>query len=180
MNNFKLGLLLVVVCCLSFGVGSAVTVNEKAVNAANDTSFECDFCEVVVVLAEELIKVDNLTSAEALADLKKLCKIVPGNYTTECNIFMLLVAPSIIKDLENGEKAETLCAKYKLCNDTLSFDSTNKGFENFSVCKVITMAMNYILDKRNEDGIVRDQLTPVLLKDFSEQQALGRLTAEDC
>ncbi|KYQ92527.1 hypothetical protein DLAC_06518 [Tieghemostelium lacteum] len=92
----------------------------------NNGTVQCDICEVVVEAAEFLIKNGNYTQQQVEAELKKICTILPSNFTKECDFFMFFSAPVITAALFNGENADQLCTKYKICTD----DSGSKGAED--------------------------------------------------
>jgi hypothetical protein len=100
-------------------------------------SVTCEACEFVAEVAEVFIKADNLNSTELLNDVEAICKYLPTDLQFECQAFVLVGAPIIIKALEAGADPQLICSTFDFCpkpttsKEALAF-TTVKGFRHIS------------------------------------------------
>ncbi|BFZ17741.1 hypothetical protein BsWGS_20780 [Bradybaena similaris] len=151
----------------------------------------CDVCKYVVNYLDTFLD-ENSTQAEIEAELDKVCKILPANWTQQCVSLVESYTPLIIQMLIGELRPEDVCKAIKWCpankQGFILRQAAEKPLSGVS-CAVCEFAMQkldiYLADKKTEAeiqaalGKVCD-LLPVTIKSECDQllQEYGQLITE--
>ena len=106
---------------LACGFLALLTYQTLSMPVINDVGFfnnSCHFCEEIIDIVEKDVNVFNKTITDIIVVIRDICSDIPGPSGKEC-IYILDNIQQIMKWVDGGMNASTVCHKIGFCNTTI-------------------------------------------------------------
>ncbi|XP_052262276.1 uncharacterized protein LOC127866048 isoform X12 [Dreissena polymorpha] len=104
---------------------------------------KCDICELIIQELDQVVG-QNASAEKINATIYALCDKLPGAAKTFCQ----LVAPTVIKEIEQGADPQKACAQLKLCSSDISLKPENPkpvGDIKCDICELIIQELDQVV-----------------------------------
>jgi saposin len=140
----------------------------------------CGVCKLVVTYLDTFLD-SNSSEAEIEAVLDKVCTILPGNWSQQCETLVKEYGPIIVELLKAELKPGTVCTVLKLCNGTMQAASQNtvqpklpklQNGQLCGICKLVVTYLDTFLDSSSSEAeieAVLDKVCTILPGNWSQQ-----------
>ncbi|XP_072293528.1 prosaposin isoform X2 [Eucyclogobius newberryi] len=145
----------------AFSLFPATKVEENKHMVRVRDSPTCTICEFVMKQLEQMLQ-DQVTEAEVIQAVEKVCTLLPKSLTKQCEDLIETYGQAIIDLLVQQADPKTVCTVMGLCSGSSGGSMAALDQTRFKVggyCDVCKLAVNYI------DGILEQNATEAQIED---------------